>query len=300
MTPVEQAIRLKKISSNRKVRSKRQPRQRSPKRIEEEYQRKLKCIFNNMLNCIRENVINNLEDLTDEAKSEKIKIDSFRYDNLTEKLTSLFKATRAAVSIDAGEKQLTAAAQEFAEKTNSMSRKNFIKSVKKGIGIDLFAEEPFILDSMSMFVANNVNLITNVQNQFMSEVENIVFDGVQRGVRPEILKNKILARVKDKEGFKGRFKKSITRANLIARDQVTKLNGALNKSRQETVGIKKYIWRTTRDDRVRDDHKLEGEVFSYGKGKSESGKSKPKGSLDPGEDIQCRCYAEPFFDDLLD
>ena len=80
-------------------------------------------------------------------------------------------------------------------------------------------------------------------------------------------------------------------ARRIARDQIGKLNAQVNQERQESMGVTRFVWRTMRDDRVRDEHQeLEGEVFSW---------DDPPAEGLPGEDVQCRCYSEPDFSDLI-
>ncbi len=77
-------------------------------------------------------------------------------------------------------------------------------------------------------------------------------------------------------------------ANLIARDQISKLNGQLNKTRQTSAGISKFVWRTQQDDRVRDEHEaLAGKTFGWEEG---------AGGLIPGEPINCRCWGEAVID----
>ncbi|WP_241971166.1 minor capsid protein [Actinobacillus lignieresii] len=54
------------------------------------------------------------------------------------------------------------------------------------------------------------------------------------------------------------------RARLIARDQIGKLNARLTQLRQQQIGVKSYIWRTSLDERVRKWHKSrEGERFDW-------------------------------------
>jgi hypothetical protein len=69
-------------------------------------------------------------------------------------------------------------------------------------------------------------------------------------------------------------------ANLIARDQISKLNGQLNKTRQTSAGISKFV--------VRDEHEaLDGRTFGWEEG---------AGGLIPGEPINCRCWGEAVID----
>lgn len=77
-------------------------------------------------------------------------------------------------------------------------------------------------------------------------------------------------------------------AQLVARDQISKLNGQLNKVRQQSAGISKFIWRTQQDDRVRDSHEaLEGRRFGWEEGAD---------GIIPGEEINCRCWGQAVVD----
>ncbi len=93
-----------------------------------------------------------------------------------------------------------------------------------------------------------------------------------------------------------------SRARFIARDQTAKVTSDLTKSRHEAVGIKKYIWRNSRDERVvgnpsglypkgnkgHGNHWIrEGKIFSY---------DKPPSDGNPGRAYNCRCTAEAFLD----
>ena len=58
------------------------------------------------------------------------------------------------------------------------------------------------------------------------------------------------------------------------------------------LGITQYIWRTSRDERVRESHLvLEGKTFSW---------DSPPDVGHPGQDINCRCTAEPVIPGLED
>ena len=55
-----------------------------------------------------------------------------------------------------------------------------------------------------------------------------------------------------------------SRAKLIARDQTSKMNGAFNEARQTSLGIDRYVWQTSGDERVREEHQAnDGQVFSW-------------------------------------
>lgn len=80
---------------------------------------------------------------------------------------------------------------------------------------------------------------------------------------------------------------SMSRAALIARDQLYKLNAAMSQSRQTAAGADSYWWSTCRDERVRRTHRAnEGRVFSWYNPSPITGH--------PGHDPNCRCLAIPI------
>ena len=72
----------------------------------------------------------------------------------------------------------------------------------------------------------------------------------------------------------------------LTRDQTSKMNGELAKIRQQQVGVQQYVWRTSGDERVRPTHSANGgQIFEWG--------NPPPATGHRGDDIQCRCVAEP-------
>lgn len=136
------------------------------------------------------------------------------------------------------------------------------------------------------FVTENVALITKLPQAYFASVENKIKNAVAAGTRIETLTKQLLAGTD--------FPKN--RARLIARDQVGTLFGQLNKVRQQSVGIKGYIWRTMADERVREAHALlDGTKQSW----EDPPETNDNGDTnDPGEDYQCRCTAEPDLDGI--
>ena len=77
-----------------------------------------------------------------------------------------------------------------------------------------------------------------------------------------------------------------SRAALIGANETTTLNGRVSRVRQQEFGVIRYRWLTRRDSRVRKTHKAhEGKIFRWD--------SPPADTGHPGEDINCRCRAEP-------
>lgn len=178
--------------------------------------------------------------------------------------------------------QIEELARKFAARTSSYQRIQLARQTKAALGIDLFAADAKVPAIAEAFVQANVSLITNLPQRIAGDVENMVTNAVQTGK----LHGDLAEELETKFGF------GEDRAKLIARDQVGKLYGQINASRQQELGVNRFTWQTVGDERVRDEHdERDGQTYSYD--------DPPDGEL-PGEPILCRCWAEPLFEDILD
>lgn len=85
------------------------------------------------------------------------------------------------------------------------------------------------------------------------------------------------------------------RSKLITRDQNNKILGNLTEARHKEVGGKEYVWSTSVDERVRDNHgRLDGTKQSWSNPPTGGGTS-PQEAGHPGSGIQCRCVANLVF-----
>lgn len=170
------------------------------------------------------------------------------------------------------------------DETNQFNKQQFHKMLKKAYGVDIFTAENGLSDKLKLFELQNINLIKSIPTQLHEKLRYKFVEAVQKGKRWETLVDEVqeLGQV------------TRNRARLIARDQIGKLNGQLTQIRQEEIGVKQYIWRTSLDERVRKLHvHREGEIFDW---------ANPPDDGHPGEPIRCRCYAEavlPTLDELV-
>jgi SPP1 gp7 family putative phage head morphogenesis protein len=126
------------------------------------------------------------------------------------------------------------------------------------------------------FVRQNAALIKDIGEQAARNIEREVIDAVAKGTSTK----KLAKLIKEQQEM------ATNRAKLIARDQIGKLNGQLNKTRQKAAGFEKYQWQTMQDKRVRPTHQdLNGSIRTWGEG------------IEPGEEVQCRCSAIPVWED---
>ena len=95
--------------------------------------------------------------------------------------------------------------------------------------------------------------------------------------------------------FDGMEAKRKDHARFTARNQIGNFNSIMGKTRAQNLGIKRAVWETSQDERVRPSHAARhGKIFDLDKGaySSEDGKY-----LLPGVDYQCRCTYTFVLDD---
>jgi SPP1 gp7 family putative phage head morphogenesis protein len=169
--------------------------------------------------------------------------------------------------------------------TDDFNEKQWRRLIRNAYGVAPTAEDPNRYQAQLDNWANeNAKLITNIPQKAIDQIREDSIEALTSGTTVDDLKAIIHERIDVAD----------SRAELIARDQVAKLNADLNRERQTDVGVEQYIWRTVGDERVRDSHvDCDGETFSWDNDTSLNGVPKPDGN-DPGQDYQCRCWAEPI------
>lgn len=265
------------------------PRAKLPTKQEKAYQARLVKLVNWLEGLIVESVGPSLETAAAELAAETPQL--ARQDSAAEAVTRAFKVLGdlrlvTAELLPAQIAQL--GLDETALDVDALGRANLGKMIARLARVQPLISEPWLSTQIDLFRQTNVGLIQGLVDDTFKRVETRVANGFRAGTRPEDM----IQGIKDDLGV------STSRARLIARDQVSKLYGQLDKLRQSGLGITKYTWRTARDERVRDRHEeLEGKVFAW----DDPPVTNSKGERNhPGEDYQCRCYAEPYLQDLLE
>lgn len=216
-----------------------------------------------------------IENIIATSKSERPKLDSFSDD-----IESLMEKMRLKFFKNYSDAQISFFAKRAAERLENFNAKEFEKQFKRVLNIDLHRVEPWLSSEIKGFVSQNVSLIKSIPDQYFNRVEQSVLRGIQSGKLTSAIKEEI----------QQAYSVSESRATLIARDQIAKFNGNLTELRQKSVGVSKYIWSISLDERVRPDHaEKEGNVYYWNDPPADTGH--------PGQDFQCRCSALPVFDD---
>lgn len=167
--------------------------------------------------------------------------------------------------------------EDWTRKIERWHRKRWIGAVRGALRLDIepILEQGDVRAIVEAATAQNVSLIRALSREAYRRMEDIVWTAYSDGSTAAQLRK----RLREEMGFAPK------RARLIARDQLGKFSGSLDKARQEQAGIKRYRWRTVGDDHVRPKHVANNrKVFAWSK--------RPAHTGHPGEDIQCRCKAQ--------
>lgn len=141
----------------------------------------------------------------------------------------------------------------------------------------------------------NAELISTMPRLFAQKATEIAENEMLKGNRADVIRNKIL-------NLYGNL--SETEAQRIARTEVSKASSQLIQIRSKAVGLNWYVWRTSKDRRVRHSHDImEGVLVNFNNPPSPeilAGEKRSYGVYNAGEIFNCRCYPEPVvdFDDI--
>ena len=216
-------------------------------------------------------------------------------DDYTIQLNNLIDLLRTTYYGIEDPKDLAALASKIMRETSSFQKAQLVRSLHAAIGVNPFFQDNGLLAKAQGFVSQNVDLITSIDEEHFRRLKQNLMTRIRKGDRVEEIR-------KDLEDV---YDLPKARAALIARDQVGKLYGELNRSRQQEIGIRQYTWRTVGDERVRGTpggvwprgkhYELDGRVFTWGDAPitNEQGERN-----EPGGDYQCRCTGEPILPKL--
>lgn len=172
--------------------------------------------------------------------------------------------------------------RDFGRRTSVYQGSQLQKQIRAALSVEVPLRDSKIGQKLTDWTTENVALIKSLPSETFDRIERIVLAGVNDGRRWEDMADEI----------EKRFDVARSRAQLIARDQVGKFYGAVNRARQTELGVTSYRWRTSLDERVRPDHVArEGKLFTW---------DDPPEDGNPGQPINCRCTAEPDLTALLE
>jgi uncharacterized protein with gpF-like domain len=186
-------------------------------------------------------------------------------------------------------------------------------ALKKALGVDtsIIFDDPIVADAITIGSMEASSLIKTIPNEYLGKVARAVMDNFTGKPLPQGRSLTQQIQTISKQSYK--------HAKMIARDQTGKMTSMLNQTRQQSIGISEYIWKTAHDSRVvgnpsgpspkgneahGDHYHMEGKycrwddptVYSDDKGLTWKPREARMPKNAPGQDILCRCHAVPIID----
>lgn len=180
--------------------------------------------------------------------------------------------TRAGIAAASASRE----AREAILREASRHTKKWTAAIQAGAQIDVsdLLRDDDLVDVLSIASERFNAMITRLSGDVLAKIEAETLTGIFEGRGYRQIQKSIMAAT----GI------GAARAKLIARDQVQKLNGAMNQFRQQQAGVTHYKWRTMLDGRERDTHRARnGHIYAWA--------VPPPGTGHPGHEINCRCRA---------
>ena len=289
--PTMRMIQRRKELLGRRGLKKQAPIMTYPKTIEKKYQAELVNFVNVLANEINNRLIDNLEQI-ERQKNIELNLDSW-VDSVDEIFTALKVWGMAKAS------EMLAVITLKASQIGDWNTKQFKQSIKTVVGVDPISKNQGYQTLIQSWSKENSRLITSIQSNLLDDVAGVT----QRGMSAGKSINDISKEIKDRYGV------TKSRARLIARTEVGKLNGNLSKYRNEELGIKTYFWATSNDEKVRDSHRAlnnllcrwdDDSVYSSDGGESWKRRTGKMFVGHPGQDFQCRCTSRSNVNQLLE
>jgi SPP1 gp7 family putative phage head morphogenesis protein len=190
---------------------------------------------------------------------------------------------RVASGVITSQRRAEAAMAALSGRTSDINLREWRELVRSSYGVDILRGEPWLAEQLSAWEQVNLGLIQSVPQNVVDQLRTQMTQAVSQGTSLRSLKTIVRERLGVAD----------SRAELIARDQIAKLNADLTQRRQTAIGVTSYVWRTMGDERVRESHRSHnGKAYRWDK--------PPAGTGHPGHDVRCRCYADPVLPEMTE
>ncbi|GHV78627.1 hypothetical protein AGMMS49944_04180 [Spirochaetia bacterium] len=199
---------------------------------------------------------------------------------------------------------------QAADDLNEANYTQWKKSSKSAMGVEFPKDEEWWPKTKQDWQKQNYTLFEKMGKEYVTQINNVTEQAVVNGWSVRQL-------VEEISKIDTTMKKS--RVNLIARDQIGKLNSMATQDRMQHAGLNMYIWETAHDERVRGNpggkypnarpshHLMDGllcrwddpTVYSEDGGKTWIPRDADAPLAHPGMEIQCRCIATAYWEELM-
>ena len=170
--------------------------------------------------------------------------------------------------------------EEQIRRLDGYHREKLFRTFRAALGVDIrmFLTRPAIAAFMTAKISENVSLIRTIPPRF--------HEGLKRRVAEEEFREAPFDQARLRVMLRREYQSSGYNLRRLTRDQTQKTIAGLTETRHQQLAITRYIWRTSQDERVRPSHTANnGQTFEWSQ--------PPAGTGHPGNDVQCRCTAEP-------
>lgn len=189
-------------------------------------------------------------------------------------------------------------AAKFTDKVDTHSSFQ-ARYVLKGMGLEnpKDANTEKMRETLQASIAENVSLITNIQEKFATDIEGVVFRSLASSDPKETGTNSVMKALMERGDMSKR------RAQLIAQDQNNKLYSALNAERMQQNKVELFKWkhvagnktsRQTHVERQTDDVGYGPGIYRFDSPELWEGPEADRGL--PGQAIRCYCRMIPIID----
>lgn len=173
-------------------------------------------------------------------------------------------------------------AKDFLEKSDRETSEKLYKAVEARVGIP--AQELVLKEAVSQ----TKNALILETATWMQKLRDETLELYTANTLRQMTLGKGIKDIMDEFGQMKEKRKN--HAKFTARNQINNFNSIMTKTRAQKIGIKKAIWRTAEDERVRPSHAWRnGKEFNLDEGLYSSMDGK---TLLPATDYQCRCTYE--------
>ena len=167
----------------------------------------------------------------------------------------------------------------FGDDIEHWNEAQWLKKLKPWVGEQFYPPgSAMCKQAVGVWAKTNFELIKTMGQKEIVDLNTRMQDLVKSGASARDIRKGVEAMGEQYRGW---------RAERLARDQAGKLVGSLTKTRSLAAGVEMYRWRGVLDARERATHvAMEGMLRTWNSG------------IYPGEEIMCRCTAEPELDPI--
>jgi SPP1 gp7 family putative phage head morphogenesis protein len=143
---------------------------------------------------------------------------------------------------------------------------------------------------MRQLIEHNAQLISTFPETIAKQVNKYIAEESLKGKRASEITKQLVTQFPEV---------TKNRLALIARTETSKTSTELTRVRAENLNIQWYVWKTSKDQRVRPSHKLmDGVLCSWQDPPNPEALDNEKayGNYAPGDTFNCRCYPAPLVD----